>query len=370
MKYIIILSILIAPVYGYWEISNDVPTVFSADGQEEWRLWMGLAEADELFNNSSGILFDDTRESVIVGKFTPGAEQEAVTTVGYYAGQGHFVGTLCSFGTYSGQYNSDIDGSSFGYTTGRYNTGSGHAAFGATAGYANEGDSNTALGAYAFNAFNQDTANEKAIDTVDFANNQVVVNGGHGFGSNNTYRNLIASTTDTLPSGLSIFTQLWQVVDSTTLVCISDSFTDAGIGTLTLTPQFIYENSTALGTNAEPDASNQVMLGNTNVTEVKTSGSISASGLTLSVVRITSSPYNILASDYNIYVDTDGGDITINLPVGADGKSYRIVNVGSSDNDVILTPNGAELLNGVNANEMIYDGEKFILSYETTEGWW
>ena len=45
-----------------------------------------------------------------------------------------------------------------------------------------------------------------------------------------------------------------------------------------LTPQVIYTNSTALGYDAEPTASNQIMLGNTNVTSVVTSGNIISNG--------------------------------------------------------------------------------------------
>jgi len=309
IKKSLILLLIASTAFGYFEISNDIPTIFSFSGEEEWRLWSGSDEANELFNNSSGILFDDGRESIIIGKFTPGAEQEAVTTMGFFAGQGHFVGTLCAFGTEAGQYNSNIDGSSFGYTTGRYNTGSGFSGFGASAGYANEGDGNTALGAYSFNTFTQDAGLAKAIDTVDFANNQVVVNGGHSFGANNTYRNLVASTSDTFPDGLTgSFPELWQVVDSTTLVCISQSFTDVGVGTLTLTPRnssTIYENSTAVGVNAEPDADLQVMLGSTSVTEVKTTGSLTAPSATLSWLDLTTGLANPAYNEGRVFYDDD-----------------------------------------------------------------
>lgn len=86
--------------------------------------------------------------------------------------------------------------------------------------------------------------------------------------------------------------------------------------------------------------------------------------------RITSSPYNVLVTDDVIFVDTDGGNITVNLPAGIDGATYRIINVGSSGNNAIISPNGAELLNGVNGDENLIDGESLILTYETTEGWW
>ena len=80
---IILLLTMTAGVSAYWEISNDVPSVFSASGDTQWRMWAGGDSAEELFNNSSGILFDDARQSVIAGKFTPGAAQEAVSSSGY-----------------------------------------------------------------------------------------------------------------------------------------------------------------------------------------------------------------------------------------------------------------------------------------------
>ena len=46
----------------------------------------------------------------------------------------------------------------------------------------------------------------------------------------------------------------------------------------TFTPQFEYSNVTCLGANSKPTASNQVTLGDTAVTEVKTSGVILPGG--------------------------------------------------------------------------------------------
>jgi hypothetical protein len=96
----------------------------------------------------------------------------------------------------------------------------------------------------------------------------------------------------------------------------------------------------------------------------------STSGRIKNSTRVTGSPYNILSTDEVIFVDTDGGAITVNLPVGVDGTRYQIANTGSSGNDITLTPNGAELLFGVNGSETLIDSENFIVTYETTEGWW
>ena len=55
----------------------------------------------------------------------------------------------------------------------------------------------------------------------------------------------------------------------------------------------------------------------------------SSSTLVSGTTRVTSSPYAVLITDYGIYVDTDGGDITVNLPAGTDGTVHRIINSGS-----------------------------------------
>ena len=98
---------------------------------------------------------------------------------------------------------------------------------------------------------------------------------------------------------------------------------------------------------------------------------LALSGVTLTT-RITDSdhPYTALATDDTIFVDTDGGVVTVSLPAGVDNKRYRIVNCGSGANDVTVTPNGAELINGASSSITLNDAEKVVLEYETTEGWW
>lgn len=90
------------------------------------------------------------------------------------------------------------------------------------------------------------------------------------------------------------------------------------------------------------------------------------------IKRITDSdsPYTIQNSDSVLFCDTDGGAITANLPVGYKGRYLRLTNVGSGGNDVTVSPNGADLLFGVNANYLLTDGETIDIVYESTEGWW
>lgn len=74
--------------------------------------------------------------------------------------------------------------------------------------------------------------------------------------------------------------------------------------------------------------------------------------------------------DYVVYCDTDGGAITITLPSGISGRTYRIINTGSSTNDVTITPDGTDLLIGLNASDILFDSEVLVITYEETEGWW
>ncbi len=86
--------------------------------------------------------------------------------------------------------------------------------------------------------------------------------------------------------------------------------------------------------------------------------------------RVTAAIYTILSDDMVIFFDTDGAAIAADLPAGVHGKCYRVVNCGSSGNNLTLTPDGAELLEGANAAITLIDGEVYEIVYETTEGWW
>lgn len=70
-----------------------------------------------------------------------------------------------------------------------------------------------------------------------------------------------------------------------------------------------------------------------------------------------------------VFCDTDGGAITVTLPAGSDGDNFRIINCGSSGNNVTITPNGSELLLGCDGSQTFYDAEVIDLIYEETEGW-
>ncbi len=82
------------------------------------------------------------------------------------------------------------------------------------------------------------------------------------------------------------------------------------------------------------------------------------------------SPYTATLYDEVIFCDTDAGAITVNLPAGRNGLGYRIINCGSSANNVTITPDGSELIDGAGASKTLADGLSVSLCYEPTEGWW
>ena len=97
---------------------------------------------------------------------------------------------------------------------------------------------------------------------------------------------------------------------------------------------------------------------------------VTAGGVIVETGRVTDTPYNVGAFDSDIFCDTDGNAILVNLPVGTNGRKLRIINCGTSDNDVTVAPNGSELLTGVNESSPLGDKSVIILTYEPTEGWW
>ena len=89
---------------------------------------------------------------------------------------------------------------------------------------------------------------------------------------------------------------------------------------------------------------------------------------TTGVTRVTAD-YDIQVEDGTIYCDTDGGSFSVFLPEGVSGETHRIISTGSSGNTVTVVPDGAELLNGFNDSEILYDSENLQLQYQSDEGW-
>lgn len=109
-------------------------------------------------------------------------------------------------------------------------------------------------------------------------------------------------------------------------------------------------------------------------------GSLAAAKITSTEGRVrnttrkinTDSPYTVLATDEVIFFDTDGGAIEADLPAGVEGTHYKLINCGSSGNDLTVDPNGSEQIYGQGAgvDMILADGDVLDIDYNATEGWW
>jgi hypothetical protein len=88
--------------------------------------------------------------------------------------------------------------------------------------------------------------------------------------------------------------------------------------------------------------------------------------------RVVTSSYTILPTDEILFVNTDGGAIEVDLPVGTEGRHCKIINCGSSGNAVTVDPDNAEKLYGAGAGvaSVLSDGEIINIHFNVTEGWW
>ena len=96
---------------------------------------------------------------------------------------------------------------------------------------------------------------------------------------------------------------------------------------------------------------------------------ITISANIMTTARVTDD-YTISESDHTIFCDTDGGAIALTLPVGIEGQTYRIINCGSSGNDVTVSGDTATELVRNAASQTVSDFEIMILTFNETEYWW
>jgi len=92
-------------------------------------------------------------------------------------------------------------------------------------------------------------------------------------------------------------------------------------------------------------------------------------GRIVGTTRITDSTATLDADDHVVFVNTDNNDVLILLPPGVEGTSYRIINCGSSGNDITVVGSGAETIWG-DTDITLADGDIIDLVYNTIEDWW
>jgi len=83
-------------------------------------------------------------------------------------------------------------------------------------------------------------------------------------------------------------------------------------------------------------------------------------------------PYSAGIGDEVINVDTDGGDVTVNLPAGIDSNHKKIVNTGTSGNTAVVVPDGTEQIRGGGAGVQcdVEDGETLDVNFDpATDDW-
>jgi hypothetical protein len=227
---------------------------------------------------------------------------------GARAGRYNTGNNLVALGHRSAERNIGIDTSLVGLRAGYNNTGKQVAGLGNLSLYNNTGDNvvalgyfsgryntgnyNTFLGSHIGSNFDANDSAAKAFDytAVDPGTDRITIP-AHGFGNAGRYTNLKFTQGTAAITGLTSG-NLYQakIIDADTIglnepdgpdgrTRTTANITDAGTGTgHTFTPQYEYSNATCVGANSAPSASNQVTLGDTAVTEVKTSGVILPGG--------------------------------------------------------------------------------------------
>lgn len=204
------------------------------------------------------------------------------SAIGYMAGMYNDGDYSQLIGHYAGRWNKGSYSQGIGNQALYFNTGSYCFAGGGLALNRNEGNYNTAVGYTSFNTFNENVSGAKTFgytDIVSVSGSDTITITSHGFGSADAQVNLKFTQGTSAITGLTNGTvYTWKVIDANT-ICggFTQNITAAGTGTgHTMTPQTSLTNSTALGYNAEPDASNQVMFGDANVTSVKSAGAFTS----------------------------------------------------------------------------------------------
>jgi len=243
-------------------------------------------EGDYLTTNGYSSAQNNTGDSVTVNGFNSAYNNTAnsLTASGVYSAQNNTGNFTTVIGASSGRYNVGSYLTAHGVSSARYNTGVNVTSIGSASAQNNTGDYVIASGGSSaqYNSKNNSTAigygaydnwvngTSYSVTSADSGAETVTVT-GHGI-TIGTYKPLKvgAAGVGGLSNG-SVYT--FKSVDANTLQPLGVNITSSGTTTLYANSND-FTNVTALGYNAEPTKDNQVMLGDTNVVEVKTSGTV------------------------------------------------------------------------------------------------
>ena len=278
----------------------------------------------------------DGSDAIAFGQ-AAGTDVQGCTYIGYKCGDSNVGTYFTGIGRNCGALNLGNYFAGVGREVGYYGVGKYFVGMGYKSGYRNAGEKNTAIGHDSFSNWTDDSGSAVTFDNTDVTvvDNQITVT-AHGLGAVDYYILLkFTEGTSELPGLSDGSYQQYKVIDVDTVEVISDTITGAGTGTgHTLTPKVIYENSTALGYNAEPTASNQIMLGDANVTEVYSHGACNfdsgnfQGGLTIK--ELSADPSDPAEGTSTIWQSDgtatgDDGDILMKITAGGVTKTATLI---------------------------------------------
>ena len=85
--------------------------------------------------------------------------------------------------------------------------------------------------------------------------------------------------------------------------------------------------------------------------------------------RVTVATYTTVSTDEVIFYNTDAQSSALTLEPGTLGRTMKIINSGTSGNNLTVNGNASEKVMGATALFTLLDVESLIITYDTTDGW-
>lgn len=198
---------------------------------------------------------------------------DGLAAVGELAARNNLGTSTSAFGDQAAYLNTGSLGTFMSTRSGRQNTGVCSTGVGNNALEFNDSDYAGAIGCDAWSSFIPNLAGNKtfAFSDINIATDRVTVT-GHGFGSNNAYKNLLYTEGTGPITGLASGTVYQiRIIDSNTIgfnelvgpggIARGTNITAAGSGTgHTLTPQNEFDNTIVIGNNGVPTLADSIIL--------------------------------------------------------------------------------------------------------------